>query len=321
MVVNFVRQHWAQPGVTVTESKLLRDAVLGTDREVDIVVEGSFDGEPVVTSLEVIEHSRPATVEWAERIIAKHRHLPTNRLVLVSKTGFTKTALTAIAAEGGWVDAATPQPVQVDGKPAAKSLFQDTIQLRPTAFRLFISPPLTYPAPQDLPDVVIYDANGEELGPAQELAQEALRLWWVRRKFNDDAHHHPERDLLKGFTCGIPIDSLGYYLRAEATDEVHLVTLIEITGEFSWEQQELAFELADLGGRRYGSAEATILGQPVIWVATTNEAEQRTKVSWRTKSDKPLTGVPTAPATGPWFPGLLELQPPPDWLAVSLPEE
>jgi hypothetical protein len=36
MVVNFVRKHWAQPGVTVTESKFLRDARLGVDREVDI---------------------------------------------------------------------------------------------------------------------------------------------------------------------------------------------------------------------------------------------------------------------------------------------
>ena len=88
MVVNFVRKHWAQPGVTVTESKFLYDAQSQIEREVDIVaIEGTFDGEPVVTSVEVIEHGRPATIEWVEQQISKHRYLPTNRLVLGVKVG------------------------------------------------------------------------------------------------------------------------------------------------------------------------------------------------------------------------------------------
>jgi hypothetical protein len=133
MVVNFIRQHSAQPGVTVTESKFLHDAILDIDREVDIVVEGSFDGDSVVTSIEVIEHGRPATIEWAERMIAKHRHLPTNRLMLVSKHGFRPSARTAVAKEGGWVAAVTPQPVEVDGQPVVKSLYMDVIELNSDA--------------------------------------------------------------------------------------------------------------------------------------------------------------------------------------------
>ena len=172
MVVNFVRKHWAQPGVTITESKFLHDARLDIDREVDIVVEGTFDGEPVVTSIEVIEHGRPADLEWTEREIAKHRHLPTNRLVLVSKSGFTKTALTAVAAEGGWVSAVRPEPVEVDGQQVVKSLFMDLIQLKQTACRLHVLDPgkgqlLAVGA---LPDNSIYDADGRELGSALELA-------------------------------------------------------------------------------------------------------------------------------------------------------
>jgi len=46
MVVNFVRKHWAQPGVTITESKFLHDARLGIDREVDIVVEAPSTASP-----------------------------------------------------------------------------------------------------------------------------------------------------------------------------------------------------------------------------------------------------------------------------------
>jgi hypothetical protein len=321
MVVKFVRQHWAQPGVTVTESKMLRDAVLGIDREVDIVVEGSFDGELVVTSLEVTEDARRATIEWAERLIEKHRRLPTNRLVLVSKSGFSKTALAAVEAEGGWVDAVTPEAVETDGQAIIKSLFVDTVQLRPTGFRLSVPAPdgnpLAVPAS---PVDIICDASGKELGSALELAKETLRLQWLRMKLMADAHSHPERDLLESFTCGVPIGALGYYLRGDAANEPRLVTLVEIRGGFSFAQHDLPFEFADLGGRRYGSAEAPILGQPAIWVTTTNEAEQRTTLSWRTKAGKPVTGLPAASAGEPKFPALLELQPP-DWPSALPPGE
>jgi hypothetical protein len=62
-------------GRDATASKFLRDAQLGREREVDIVVEDSFDGEHVVTSVEVTEQGRSASVTWAEQMIAKHRHL------------------------------------------------------------------------------------------------------------------------------------------------------------------------------------------------------------------------------------------------------
>jgi hypothetical protein len=50
MIVHFVRKHYAQPGVTVTESKLFHDSHAGIDREVDVVIEGNFDGEPMLIS-------------------------------------------------------------------------------------------------------------------------------------------------------------------------------------------------------------------------------------------------------------------------------
>lgn len=314
MVVNFVRKHWAQPGVTVTESKFLHDARLGVDREVDIVVEGNFDGEPVVTSIEVIEHGRPAGLEWAEREIAKHRHLPTNRLVLVSKSGFTKTALTAVAAEGGWVSAVRPEPVEVEGQQVIKSLFMDLIQLKQTACRLHVLDPgkgqlLAVGA---LPDNTIYDADGRELGSALELATEVLGLRRLREKFGREAHNHPEREALNSFTCGLDIGALGCHLRAEPAGDLHQIVAIEIEGEFHFVQQELTFALADLGGRRYGSAKAPVLNRPTVWVATTDQAAEKTTISWRTTDGKPLNELPPVPVRAPRFPGLLELPTPPD---------
>jgi hypothetical protein len=313
MVVNFVRQHSAQPGVTVTESKFLHDASLGIDREVDIVVEGSFDGDPVVTSIEVTEVGRSATVEWAERLIGKHRSLPTNRLMLVSKSGFTSSALAAVAREGGWVAAVTPQPVEVGGQPFVKSLFMDLIQLDCDAFRLYALTANDQWVATIPPDSAICDVNGIELGTADDLARETFHLPWLRKQVSVDAHHHPERDLLDKFECVVGLDSLGYYLRSETANELHHVKAVEFKGKFRFVQQELAFEFSYLGNRRYGFTEAPILDRPVIWVTSTDENDGTTKLSGRTKDGKPLSlTVPiAAPVTEPQFPGLLELQPPP----------
>lgn len=311
MVVNFVRQHNAQPGVTVTESKFLHDDTVNADREVDIVVEGSFDGDPMVTSIEVIEHRRPATVEWVERLIGKHRTLPTNRLMLVSKSGFSPLALATVEKEGGWVVAVRSEPVMVDGQLCVKSLFMDTIQRKPTAYRLYVLTVNGQWFEGDIPkDSAICDANGNELGAAEELVQETFRMPSLHRGFAEDAHHHPDRDLLSAFECGVWIGSLGYYLRTKTTGELYPIMAAEFRGEFSFVQQELSFDFSNLGNRQYGFAEVPILGHPVIWVTSTN-AEQRTKLSWRTKDDKPLPLQPTVPLTEPRFPGLLELQLPP----------
>jgi hypothetical protein len=102
-IVRLVREHLAQPGVTITESKFLRDAVLRIDREVDVVIEGEFDGEPVVVSIEVNERGRRAGLPWVQEMIRKHRNLPTNRLILLSKAGFTSPALQQVATEAGRV--------------------------------------------------------------------------------------------------------------------------------------------------------------------------------------------------------------------------
>jgi hypothetical protein len=64
----------------------LATAVLDIEREADIVIEGEFDGEPMVISVEGIEHSRAATLPWVEQMMSKHRDLPSNRLLLVSKS-------------------------------------------------------------------------------------------------------------------------------------------------------------------------------------------------------------------------------------------
>jgi hypothetical protein len=313
MVVNFVRKHWAQPGVTVTESKFLYDAQSQIEREVDIVIEGTFDGEPVVTSVEVIEHGRPATIEWVEQQINKHRYLPTNRLVLVSKSGFSKNARTRVAVEGGWVDAVTPQAVEKDGQPVVKSLSIDNFQMKPTSCRLYVQSPGEEIRPVDAPaDINIYDSDGTFLGIALELAREIMSLDFVREKVFKDARNHPERADLKAFEFGAVIVNLGYYLHWEASDELHLVAGIEMKGDFTFSQEELIFSINEMANLRYGVGEAPLMGHPAIWVATTDEETQTATISWRAKDNKPLS-FNAGPFQATKFPAVMTLEPPPSW--------
>lgn len=321
MIVHLVRKHYAQPGVSVTESKFLHDSHVGIDREVDVVIEGNFDGEPMVISIEVNERGRPATIAWVQEQIRKHQFLPTNRLVLVSKSGFTKSAQKEAAAEGGRVSAVTPKISEVDGRPIVKSLFADQLQFKPIACRMLA---LRRDGSQFLAAVhfgeKIYDADGAELGTVDELAQETLSIGWLREDFLEEAHNHPARDNLRSFTRGITIATLGYHLRHHETSELCLIATLELLGDFSFAQQELAFTIAGMADRPYGFTEASILGRPAVWVATTDPETGRSAISWRTKDDKPLIER-RAPAHAPRFPGLGTLEPHPDWSSVPTTDD
>ena len=86
-------------GAVVTESGELPDRVTSTLREVDILVEQQIAGHKQLLGVEctsAIEQGqrRAADVGWVEQMLAKHRDLPTDHLILVSETGFSKPAIT-----------------------------------------------------------------------------------------------------------------------------------------------------------------------------------------------------------------------------------
>lgn len=86
----------------------------------------------MVISVEVIEHGRVATLPWVEQMLRKHRDLPTNRLLLVSKSGFSGNVLAAIEREAGRVQVLTPEVIEVNNEAVVKHLFVDTIDYKPT---------------------------------------------------------------------------------------------------------------------------------------------------------------------------------------------
>ena len=87
-------------GAIIIESRLLKDRLTGKEAEVDIVVETTASGYPLILSVECIDRSRPATVEWVDQMWGKHEHLPTDKLVLISSAGFSKAASERARARG-----------------------------------------------------------------------------------------------------------------------------------------------------------------------------------------------------------------------------
>jgi hypothetical protein len=73
----------------VTESALLVDRATGEKRGVDVLIEISG----FLISVEVRDRTRKAGIAWVEEMHAKHSDLATDKLVLVSRNGYYRTAL------------------------------------------------------------------------------------------------------------------------------------------------------------------------------------------------------------------------------------
>lgn len=74
------------------ESEMLLDRTCGQKREVDLVIRSSVAGCELIISVECTDRQRPASVEWVEQLHAKHGGLATNKLILISRGGFTEAA-------------------------------------------------------------------------------------------------------------------------------------------------------------------------------------------------------------------------------------
>jgi hypothetical protein len=101
-LVSLIERALQSSDVTVTESRELEDKSTGRPREVDVVLESRQGAHPFIISVECRAGSspRPASIEWVEQMWGKHATLPTNKLILVAKGGFTAAA----RQKAGWLN-------------------------------------------------------------------------------------------------------------------------------------------------------------------------------------------------------------------------
>jgi len=288
-MIALAREHLARPGVTVTESKKLVDAFSGQEREVDVVAEGEIDGEDLVVSVEVVDRRRVITLPWVDEMVGKHLYLPTNQLVLVSWSGFSRPALAKISALPR-VSAITPKPVlEEDGTPRmSKALCMDQITMTATILKVRVrrqdgsmSDFMQVPK-----DVVLYDEDDQGIALVGDLADRNVKSENIGRQLGMDAHNRDDRSELKSFS--VRDDEIGeranVFLRNDSADppDVHKLMGFECIGKFTWRQTKLQFAVVDINGRAHGVAQEPMLGRDSVWVATpTDENPDEVKISWR----------------------------------------
>ena len=91
MIAEIYRQ-LAPTGARVSESALVRELSSGSYREVDVLIEHVVVDTDVVIAVECRDRRRPSDLVWIDELIGKYAHLPVDRVIAVSRSGFSDAA-------------------------------------------------------------------------------------------------------------------------------------------------------------------------------------------------------------------------------------
>jgi hypothetical protein len=88
-----IQSQLAPTGAQVTESELLTDEAINSDREINILISDPTNGLPPQTvAIECRDRKRKADIGWIDEIIDKYSKIRVRRVVAISRSGFTKNA-------------------------------------------------------------------------------------------------------------------------------------------------------------------------------------------------------------------------------------
>ena len=128
---------------------------------------------PIFLSIECRDHSRPADVLWIEGVAKKHEHLFTSKLVLWSRSGFTKAA--ALKARALKIEAISQaEALQADWARLARELIGGQVQHVTPSYTAFIDVNQQEGDPRRLEQVesaAWYNGDGTQIGTVQALIQ------------------------------------------------------------------------------------------------------------------------------------------------------
>ncbi len=293
-VVTIIHQHMAGEA-TVEESAMLPHRVTGELREVDVVVRARVAGHEVLVAVEATAAGRRADARWVEGLVAKHNDLPASKLVLVSESGFTKQARRLADAKGA--AAFAPEDLS-DDEPAGKvlnglrSIWPKTVTFTPQHSRLWVERPGQEQAWLKAPgDLMLFFENGEYLATLQEAVVELIRGNWARIiemiGLVDIAEDMDRFFVLHAgppWTFHFEGQPQSPCLRWDATQELHPIVGVEVTGRAVIRVSEVSLTHRRLGDVVYAYGEGEVGGQRALVVATGDE--QGGKLTVRFPSDR-----------------------------------
>lgn len=178
-----------EPEWLVTESDMLVDLHTGTLREVDITAKRLVAAHQLVLSIECRDHRRAADVSWVEQMHTKHQLLPTSKLALWSRSGFTREAVSK--AKLLKIDTVSQaQSVQPKWAGLARQLADGFVQLVTPTLSPFVDVRLPSGELQRFEDVAswqFYDFDGKVVGSIPALLHQILHHEVSRTTFLDHA--------------------------------------------------------------------------------------------------------------------------------------
>jgi hypothetical protein len=282
-IIEMLRAMLAGSNCTVTPSKMLRDAVTGAEREVDVVAEYDIDGDVFVQSFEVTSKVNRADLTWAEQLIKKHENLPTGQLYLVSWSGFTKGVF-SLAKVNPRVRLVTPEIVKGELGAEVKRLFADFVTITPTKTVFIVEQsdgtPLRVAVVQEN---IVFAADGTNLMSALDVYYGVLNSQEVTELVLRTVHDHPERESLKNLVLTADLSTSGLHLRKESPEELQPIKAIEVEGTVVFEQQPFDMEVRAFLNQRFAHGRANVGPASGLLVAVLDERSEITKLQAQVK--------------------------------------
>ncbi len=278
---------------TVSESKMLIDRVSGVAREVDVYIESEVGGHSIGISIECRDRNRRADVTWVESMKAKHERLPTNRLVLVSRSGFTLEATKYSASFG--IEILT---LNENTANTVNQIFNNLKSLWLKSFTLFAEKVvIQVAATEDMIeerviaflDTGIYSSEGTVLTVAQDLVNSFLSSHPIHQEIVQQGT--PDHNWFEAGWLS-PVDAQGNAIFLLKTDSNALrrIDSIRVQGRVHNTISEFPLQRVTLGGVQSVWAKGQYLDQDAMLVASENSRGE-VKGSFITE-DKIVTMLP-----------------------------
>lgn len=185
----FIVHQSLEPEWMVTESDMLRDINTGTLREVDITAKKLVAEHQIVLSIECRDHRRAVDVSWVEQMHSKHEFLPTSKLALWSRSGFSREAIAKAKLLKidvvSQAENARPQWARIARHLSGSHLKHVTPKLSPFVdVRL---PTDTLERYEDVANWLFYDSEGHVFGSMSALVEQILKDELSQSTFLDNA--------------------------------------------------------------------------------------------------------------------------------------
>jgi hypothetical protein len=272
--VRLIHEHLAAEGARVEESRMLVDRETGEEREVDLTLTTEVAGHEIVLAVEATERKRPADAKWVEAEIAKHRTLPTDKLILVSDSGFTRGGKAKADATGGKVVALTPEEIDAEPERAIVSrlgiVLAKTIKVMPPdELTILVRKPdgdLGQAAIEQGYDAGIFNPDGEQISTVRDEFRKRIEA--VANQLPDELEISDQPQTIDGTfqvalhgwtrTADGSASEVGHYLEMTVADgEEEFMPVVELLASV---QMQIEIVHVSLSHMRLGAA-ATSFGK------------------------------------------------------------